>query len=186
MRKTLNFSVVLKIPLTTGPRMNCLFFLECMSIQCCKSKARLSSRGIQNNENSMKPAPSAGKCTSLCEIKLPEKLLCTTGVAKLWCYPELLLTPSLTVSITEIYTDIRQCMLSSLLRFISNFELNGCFRYIFIGEDFHNWPLILWSAGDSWRGTFDSAMLTLYFLIATEFRRRPQTKTFTVSTLGSS
>ena len=122
MRKTLNFSVVLKIPLTTGPRMNCLFFLECMSIQCCKSKARLSSRGIQNNENSMKPAPSAGKCTWLCEIKLPEKLLCTTGVAKLWCYPELLLTPSLTVSITEIYTDIRQCKVHyyALFRILSS------------------------------------------------------------------
>ena len=152
--------------------MNCLLFPECMSIQCCKNKARLSSREIQNNEKSMEPrgthiqskhfAPSAGKCTWLCEIKLSEKLWCRTGEAKLWCYPELLLTPSLTVSITEIYTDIRQCMLSSLLRFISNFELKGCFRYIFIGEDFHNWPLILWSAGDSWRGTFDSAMLTFF------------------------
>ena len=41
-------------------------------------------------------------------------------------------------SFNEIYADIRQCMLGLLLRFKTNFELNGCFQYIFICVDFHN------------------------------------------------
>ena len=172
--------------------MNFLLFPECMSIKYYKNKARLSPRGIQNNAKSMEPrgtyiqskhlAPSAGKCTWFCEIKSPEKRWCRTSAAKLWCYPELPLTQSLAVSINEIYADTRQCVLRLLLRFISNFELYGCLRYIFIGEDFHNWPLILWSVDDSWRG---SNANFLYFLIATESRPRPQTKNLTVSTLGS-
>ena len=28
-----------------------------------------------------------------------------------------------------------------ILRYISNFELNASLRYIFIREDFYNWPL---------------------------------------------
>ena len=144
-----------KILFTTGPRMNCLLFSECMSIKCCKNKARLLSRRIRTTKThwSLKNLifkvniwhPGLENARDHVKSNLLRSCSAWRGVAKLRCYQGLLLKPPLkiaftynnTVSTNEIYADIHQCVLGLPLCFILNFELNSCLRYIFIGKDFH-------------------------------------------------
>ena len=144
-----------KILFTTSPRMNCLLFSECMSIKCCKNKARLLSRRIRTTKNhwSLKNLifkaniwhPGLENARDHVKSNLLRSCSAGRGVAKLRCYQGLLLKLPLkiafaynnTVLTNEIYADVHQCVLSLLLCFILNFELNSCLRYIFIGKDFH-------------------------------------------------
>ena len=144
-----------KILFTTGPRMNCLLFSECMSIKCCKNKARLLSRRIRTTKNhwSLKNLifkaniwhPGLENARDHVKSNLLRSCSAGQGVAKLRCYQGLLLKPPLkiafahsnTISTNEIYGDIHQCVFSLLSCFILNFELNSCLRYTFIGKDFH-------------------------------------------------
>ena len=155
MLKTINFPLVPKIPLKTGPRMNCLLFSDRMSTKCHKNKIRLSPRRIRTTKNhwSLKNLmfkaniwhPGLENARDHVKPNLLRSCSAGRGVAKLRFYQGLLLKPPLkiafaynnTVSTNEIYPDIHPCVLSLLLCFIFNFELNSCLRYIFIGKDFH-------------------------------------------------
>ena len=101
--------------------MNCLLFWECMSIQCCKNKARLLSRRIRTTKNhwSLKNLIFKGN-------------IWHPGLENARDHVK-----SMKFLTNEIYAHVHQCFLSLLLCFILNFELDSCLRYIFIGKDFH-------------------------------------------------
>ena len=127
--------------------MNCLLFSECMSIKCCKNKARLLSRRIRTTKNHWSLKNLIFKANIWQPGLENARRSCSAGqgVAKLRCYQRLLLKLPLkiafaynnTVLTDEIYADVHQCVLTLLLCFILNFEVNSYLRYIFIGKDFH-------------------------------------------------
>ena len=108
------------------------------------------------------------------------------GVAKLRCYLlQIDFASNRIVSINEIYEDIHQYVSSlfyALFRILSSTRAFGIFLFGKTSITGH-YPLICW-----WPLTrnirFSNADF-FFFLIATESRRRPQTKQFAVSNLGS-
>ena len=113
-----------KILFTTGPRMNCLFFSECMSIKCCKNKVRLSSQRSRTTKNHWSLNnlifkaniwhPGLENTRDHVKSNLLRSCSAGRGVAKLRCYQGVLLKSPLkiafsynnTVSTNEIYVDI--------------------------------------------------------------------------------
>ena len=113
-----------KILYTTGPRMNCLFFSECMSIKCCKNKVRLSSQRSRTTKNHWSLNnlifkaniwhPGLENTRDHVKSNLLRSCSVGRGVAKLRCYQGVLLKSPLkiafsynnTVSTNEIYADI--------------------------------------------------------------------------------
>ena len=104
--------------------MNCLLFSECMSIKCCKNKARLLSRRIRTTKNhwSLKNLifkaniwhPGLENARDHVKSNLPRSCSAGRGVAKLRCYQGLLLKLPLKIAFSynnsvltnEIYADI--------------------------------------------------------------------------------
>ena len=113
-----------KILFTTGPRMNCLLFSECMSIKCCKNKVRLSSQRSRTTKNHWSLNnlifkaniwhPGLENTRDHVKSNLLRSCSVGRGVAKLRCYQGVLLKSPLkiafsynnTVSTNEIYADI--------------------------------------------------------------------------------
>ena len=81
--------------------MNCLFFSECMSIKCCKNKARSLSRRIRTTKNhwSLKNLifkakiwhPGLENARDHVKSNLLRSCSAGQGIAKLRCYQGLLL-----------------------------------------------------------------------------------------------